>query len=428
MLIEISVSNFRSIRETQTFSLAKGKGDELADTNTFEVPTTTGSLQLLRSAVIYGPNASGKSNFMWAILAMLRIVTRSATEWRRGHELPVTPFFLSSKTRRDPSEFEVIFIVDEIRYQYGFSATRERIYDEWLYAFPKGRAQCWFSRKWSIKDNRYEWDLGNHLTGEKQTWQKATRDNALFLSTAVNLNSKQLEPIFDWFSLNLEIAMMSSKIGVIDHLPFLSASMCESDEKSKIIDFLRAVDIDISDIQVKKRPFESIIPSEISENIAEEFKKDMEGMEIPDIRTMHKDDNGKMVAFSLDDESEGTQRFFTFAGPWLETLKNGHVLFIDELHIHLHPKLVRFLVQLFHSNEWNRKNAQLIFTTHETSILTQEVFRRDQVWFFEKSELQSSILYPLIDFKPRKGRENLELSYLSGRYGAVPFVKSIDKG
>jgi Predicted ATPases len=132
-----------------------------------------------------------------------------------------------------------------------------------------------------------------------------------------------------------------------------------------------------------------------------------------------------MIPFILDDESTGTQKLFAFAGPWLDTLKNGYVLFVDELHDNLHPKLVQYLVELFHDAKTNPRNAQLFFTTHETSILNQSVFRRDQVWFCEKDERSATQLFPLTDFSPRKNRDNLEAAYLSGRYGAVPFIEPL---
>ena len=136
------------------------------------------------------------------------------------------------------------------------------------------------------------------------------------------------------------------------------------------------------------------------------------------------DADERIENFDFEDESDGTQKLFSLAGPWIDSLDNGYVLFIDELHDNLHPLLVQFLVKLFHNTETNPNNAQLVFTTHETSILNQKVFRRDQIWFCEKDEDHATRLYPLTDFSPRKGRENLELAYLSGRYGALPYVRS----
>ncbi|MCA1779719.1 MAG: ATP-binding protein [Xanthomonadaceae bacterium] len=419
MLIEMSVTNFRSFRETQTFSLVKGGGDERVETNSFAVDAPN-NIRLLRSAAIYGPNASGKSNLLLALQAMRRMVLESAINLQRGDPLPVIPFRLSPVTRKLPSEFEITFLVEGVRYQYGFAATAERIHEEWLLAYPKVRAQRWFGRVWNPDHKRYDWELGNNLTGEKQLWQKSTRDNALFLSTAVQLNSEQLRPVFDWFRTTLRLA------NVDGWGPVFSASLCENSEKAQVMNFLRAADLHIDDILVESRPFDlEALPKDMPEPLRDVIAGDMKGKKIIDIETIHKDDDGEAVTFDLDDESDGTQKLFSFAGPWIDSLTNGYVLFIDELHNSLHPRLVQFLVQLFHDPTTNPKNAQLIFTTHETSILNQEVFRRDQIWFCEKNKGQATELYPLTDFSPRKGRENLEAAYLSGRYGALPFVRAL---
>ena len=423
MLIEFSVTNFRSFRERQTLSLAKARGQELSKTNSFKV-NAANEFQLLRSAAIYGPNAGGKSNLLRAVETMKDIVLNSANQ-QRGDELPVDPFRLDSTTQEKPSEFEIIFIVEGVRYQYGFTATKERINEEWLLAYPKKRPQRWFDRIWNSEKETYDWELGGNLTGAKQLWQKSTRDNALFLSTAVQLNSQQLQPIYDWFMNKLRTSQVGGwGIG-------FSASLCENEEKIQVLEFLKAADLGITDIEVDTEVFDpQKLPDHMPESIKNDLVKQMKGKKVLDkVRTIHKTMEGNIVAFDLlEDESDGTQRFFGFAGPWLDSLESGNVLFIDELHENLHPKLVQFLVQLFHSDITNPNNAQLVFTTHETSILNQEVFRRDQIWFSEKNSSQASELYPLTDFSPRKGKENLELAYLSGRYGALPFVQPLDKG
>lgn len=419
MLIEMNVANFRSFSDVQTFSLVKGKGEELVGSNSFKAGLAN-ELELLRSAAIYGPNASGKSNFLRALRTMRLIVLESAANQQRGDLLSVTPFRLSPDTRQAPSEFEVTFLVDGIRYQYGFSATPEQIHEEWLLAYPKGRAQRWFSRVWLPEHKRFDWELGNNLMGEKQLWQKSTRDNALFLSTAVQLNSEQLQPVFDWFKTTLRMA------NVDGWGPSFSAHLCENNEKSKVMDFLNAADIHIDDVQIETRPFDlNELPDDMPDSLKSLIEGQMKGEKVREIKTIHKDSEGNLITFDLDDESDGTQKLFAFAGPWIDSLENGYVLFIDELHGNLHPRLVRYLVELFHNPEINTKNAQLVFTTHETSILNQDVFRRDQIWFCEKDKKQATNLYPLTDFSPRKGRENLELAYLSGRYGALPFVKHV---
>ncbi len=421
MLIEFSTANFRSLRDRQTLSLTKAKGDELVESNTFTT-VAANTFELLRSAAIYGPNASGKSNFLLALQTMKEIILESATNLQRGDKLPVTPFRLSKATRHAPSEFEVIFIVDKVRYQYGFSATADRIHEEWLLAYPKGRPQRWLGRIWDEQKQSYDWELGNNLTGEKQLWQKSTRDNALFLSTAVQLNSEQLQPVYDWFNDTLHMTNISG------WSPGFSASLCEKSEKAQVMDFLRAADLNIEDIVVETEPFDiKALPDDMPTHVKKMFADELKDKKLVDIKTVHKSEEGDKVTFDFEDESDGTRKLFAFAGPWIDTLTNGCVLFIDELHDNLHPRLVQFLVRLFHNSETNPKNAQLVFTTHETSILNQDEFRRDQIWFCEKGEDQATTLYPLTDFSPRKGRENLELAYLSGRYGALPYVRPLRK-
>ncbi|ACE85172.1 AAA family ATPase [Cellvibrio japonicus] len=418
MLIEFSVANFRSFKERQTLSLTKANGQELSDTNTFRVEADH-ALDLLKSTAIYGPNAGGKTNLLLAVRTMKDIVLHSANK-QHGDALPVNAFRLDNGLQHRPSELEILFIAAGVRYQYGFTATQQQVYEEWLIAYPNKRPQRWFSRAWNETRNEYDWEFGSHLTGTKQLWQKSTRDNALFLSTAVQLNSQQLQPLYDWFKNTLKTGQVGGW-GVE-----FSALRCTSDDKSRILDFLKAADLGIADIHVETKPFDpNELPSDMPELIKDQITKAMKGEKVLEVKTLHQTNDGALIPFDLEDESDGTQRFFGFAGPWLDVLKNGYILFIDELHDNLHPKLVQFLVQLFHNETTNPHNAQLIFTTHETSILNQDVFRRDQIWFCEKDKSQASNLYSLTDFSPRKGRENLELAYLSGRYGALPLVGSL---
>ena len=163
------------------------------------------------------------------------------------------------------------------------------------------------------------------------------------------------------------------------------------------------------------------MPAEIREDII----KEMKGKEvIKEAKFYHLDNYGKKVALDFDDESDGTQKLFAFIGPWIDSLENGNVLLIDELHDNFHPLMVKFLIEMFHNKDMNKSDAQLIFTTHETSVLNQDTFRRDQIWFCEKQN-RATKLYPLTDFSPRKGVEDLEKGYLSGRYGALPFFQDI---
>lgn len=419
MLLEASVANYLSFAEKKVFSLMANSGKEHESQNVAQVQASH-QHRVLKSALIYGANSSGKSNFLLALVAMRRLVIHSATK-QRGSKLNISTFRLDTILRNQPSEFEVQFIADGVRYQYGFSASSTHIYDEWLFAYPKGQPQRWFQRAWDEDKQKHQWKFGNNLQGEKTLWQRATRENALFLSTAVQLNSEQLQPIFDWFNNTLQF------IGIDGTSPQFTAESVQKGNKDQVLKFLKAADINLSDLSVKDMPLEESLPEGLPQKLRELILEDVKKLDISglDIKTQRLDKAGNLVEFLFEEESDGTQKFFGLIGPWLDVLSNGLVLFVDELNNSLHTHLVGLLIQLFHNPKTNPNNAQLIFTTHDTNQLSQEIFRRDQVWFCEKNEQQATMLYPLTDFKARKGRENLELAYLSGRYGAVPFIKEL---
>lgn len=418
MLIEFKVSNFMSIKEKQTFSLMASKNKELMDSHTFDARLTEqSSIKLLRSAAIYGPNAAGKTNLLEALRVMRRIVLKSASDKSRGDTLPVVPFKLHSESRHAPTKFQVTFFVGDIRHQYGFSATKERIVEEWLYAFPRNRIQRWFKRTWHAEEQKHHWRFGTFLTGEKTVWQKSTRDNALFLSTAVQLNSQQLQPIYDWFKETLHC------IGAGGLMPDFSISFCEGGDNTKVPDFLNKADLGIDGVRIEKESFSpQKLPQDMPDNIKQTLIKEMEGQELYTIKTVHQSAEGETIEFDLEEESNGTRKVFSLAGPFLDSLDNGYIVFIDELGGSLHPELVKFMVGLFNNKKTNPNNAQLVFTTHETYMLNQAILRRDQIWFCEKDSSRATKVFPLTDFRPRKMRENLEAAYLSGRYGAVPYI------
>ena len=437
MLVEFSVANFKSIKDRQTLSLVASGHQEEADVQPFSVPGSTKfGLKLLPSAALYGPNAAGKSNFLLALQAMQDFVVNAAAQRSTESPLPAQPFKLDSSTRNAPTEFEVIFFIDGTRYEYAFSSTKKRIVKEELSAYPQNRAQRWFARQWDTQKQDYDWHLGPSLEGAKNLWKKSTRDDSLFLSTADQLNSRQLQPVYEWFKHAVCVIGTEGR----ELSPGFSAALCETDRKEAILKFLKMADLGIDDIQVTKAkaPFKPLPPEATKETMKGNAVKTMNHAietvnrmlkalksDFFDIRTFHQDNRGELVAFDLEDESNGTQKLFSFVGPWTDILDRGRILFIDELHGSLHPKLVKFLTRQFNDGKTNPNNAQLIFTTHETTILSQQLMRRDQVWFCEKDSSQKTRIYPLTDFHPRKGRENLEAAYLSGRYGAVPYVSTM---
>ncbi len=414
MLVEFSVTNFRSIREKQTLSLVAASGKELREHNVFasEAPATT---DLVRSAVIYGPNAAGKSNLILALRFVRDFVLNSASKGQQGDAIPVVPFLMDADSTNAPSEFELTFVEGGVRYRYGFSLTAQRVESEWLVAYPKGSPQRWFERNASGD----EWEFGPNFRGQRKVWQEATRDNALFLSTAVQLNAEQLGPVFEWFRRRLRLINPYARV-----TPDFSILQCESNPgvQKQIVDFLASADLGIADVKVDRRRFDpSMLSEDMPEAVRQQFLKDMMDQEFTDVHFSHSTADGREVLLDMDEESGGTQKLFALAGPWLDVLANGWVLVIDELDTSLHPLLMRQLVSMFNDPATNTKGAQLVFSTHDTSILDRDIFRRDQVWFVEKDRDLQSHLYPLTDFSPRK-EENFARGYLQGRYGALPFV------
>ena len=416
MLLEFSVTNFCSIKEKQTLSLLKTKKNEL-ENNFITITLSTGkTLDVLNSAVIYGANASGKSNLVLALRVMLHIIKKSFSYQLNKGVKNIEPFLLSKKSANQPTEFELDLINDGIRYVYGFSATQEKIIDEWLYQYPKGSPQNLIDRQ-----STNQWGTMTALKGKKKTWQESTKDNSLFLSTAAQLNSE---------SLSIFLSAIDKVKNVSGELLKGFRYTCHQANKSKenaqeILDFMKIADVGIENFSVLEEKVEEKIPDKVKKilEILEKDEKDLSKLKSLKVETQHVSDDGSVVSFDFEDqESDGTQKLFRLSGPWLNVLKNGYCLVMDELHNSLHPKLVAYLVSMFHNPEINKHGAQLIFVTHETSLLNQDTFGKDQVWFCEK-ENNATEIFSLADFKIRKGVDNLESAYLSGRYGAVPYLK-----
>jgi len=420
MLIELNVTNYRSFRQTQRLQMTAGPSGDLREQNSF-APPVAGLPRLLRSSVIYGPNAAGKSNFLNALFFMKQFVLTSA-QGQEGDPILVSPFLFNQDGPSLPSEFEILCIADGVRYQYGFAADTTRVTHEWLLAYPQGRAQRWFERAWNPDTKQDDYHFGSKFTGQKKIWQEATRSNALFLSAAIQLNNEQLKSVFYWFR-NLVIIRHQDILN-----PAFSMLQCQTETGRKmLLKFMNTADLSINDIKYERREFsENELPKEIPHAIKEKILKDLEGKKSIRVSFGHQvSDTDQMVWLPLDEESDGTRKLFAYAGPWLDGLKQGRVFLVDELDNSLHPYMVRFLLMLMHNPDSNKNNAQLIFTTHDTSILDQKIMRRDQIWFMEKDKQNASSLYPLSDFKPRKN-EALEKGYLQGRYGALPYIGEVN--
>ena len=420
MLIEFKVTNFRSIKETQTLSMVADAALKELEGNTLDSGISSFP-KLLRSAVIYGPNSSGKSNLIAALAFMEQMVRESAQEAQVGESIDVMPFRLDAQSSGEDSEFEIHFIAEEVRYQYGFRLNVARITSEWLIAYPKGSAQHWFERQYDSTSDKYDYKFSD-LFGEGKARQERanyTIANNLYLSVAVQKNSQKLLPAFTWFQKKLQYILS------MNHLrEGQTSNLCLTEEgKLKVLAFMNAAGIAVKDFSVEKKSFtQDDLPSNLSDEVRVRVLKNMQGAIKIETQFIYQTAAGHLVAFDLDDESDGTQTLFSFAARWLKLLESDEVLFIDEIDTSLHPLLVHHLVKLLNCNN---SKAQLIFTTHDTTLLSQRIMRRDQVWFVEKDKQQSTQLYSLSQLSPRKN-EAIEKRYLSGRYGAIPFLSELN--
>ena len=409
MLIEFRTENHRSLRDEQVLTMAAGRGGDADDPRIRKVRGF--AEPLLPVAAIYGANASGKTNILSALAFMKDAVTYSHRSWAPDGGIPRDPFAWGKKD--EPSLFEVTVLVDSVRYQYGFVADNQSIVEEWLYAWPHGKKQVWYERD----HNRFK--FGGNLKGENKRIEEITRPNSLFLSAAVQLKHTQLSGIFYWFGqlravhLSPNVWPLVTQMMIVDLVAELHDPQDQGSLAHPFLAMLRNADLGIVDVDV---------------DIQDHGKS--RGLPHVRCRLKHKSSHGD-AWLPLEQESHGTCQLFQMGIPILQCLKEGSVLIIDELESRLHPSLALEIVNLFNDPQKNPRNAQLVFTTHDTNLLGttrgEPVLRRDQIWLTEKDSEGATILYPLTDYKPRNS-ENLERGYLQGRYGAIPFLGNFGWG
>jgi len=423
MLLEFRLANFRSYSADKRFSMVAGSGKEL--------PTNTMTAQgferypLLRSASIYGANASGKSNLIQAFAFFRYFVLRSSENRQEGDKIPVYPFMLDPELAKKPSEFEMTFILNGVRHEYGFVVSQDRVHEEWLTVYPKGKPQEWFQRTTDTTGkSHWSWNR-THLKGDKSQLAERTRDNALFLSVAAQWNHPQIKPIYGWFRNQLKV--LRREVHAMSYTR--SQLLQNSTFREWLTGVLKAADTGISRVLAKESKvrkdhlrFPSEIPDDVRDYLTESFLNELK-VEIHTTHRLPGTDNE--IEWDLEQESDGTKRMLELLGPIYDVLQSGAVLIMDELDTSLHAFITRELVQLFNNPKTNPGGAQLIFTTHDTSLLDPALFRRDQVWFTEKDRSGATDLYSLQDFSVRKG-EAMQKGYLVGRYGAIPVLKRFE--
>ncbi len=420
MLLEFSIGNFLSFKTKTTLSLAATSIKEHIDTNIFSAERR----DLLKGAVIYGANASGKSNFIRAMSTMRRLVLQSFDQ-SSADELDVTPFLLSTKTEKAPSFFEAIFIIDNIRYRYGFEVDDKRVHAEWLFEAPKNAEKPMFLREYDGIEVMKNFPEGKDL-------EARTRENALFLAVTDQFNGKIAKKIMLWFNNFITISGLTH-----EGYKGVTFGMLEDKQtSSKLLNFYKKLDMGFDDISINKKPFDpKELPKDMHESFVKQLITDLEGAFKIDIKTIHKkyNDEGKIVGHVEFDmrshESSGTNKLFNISGPIFDVLNDGGVLVVDELDASLHPLLTLAVTRLFNSKQFNPNNAQLIFATHDTNLLYYGNYRRDQIYFVEKDRYGASDMYSLVEYKEegktiRKDR-SFEKDYIEGRYGAIPFIGNL---
>ncbi len=401
MIIDFSIENYLSIREKIVFSL-KATGSNKLFKNIIDVDDKT---KLVKSVAIYGANASGKSNLIKGLLFMWKMVV-SSHNFNVNEKIPQTPFKLDNISKEKPSKFEINFIQKGIRYRYGFSCNKEEFIEEYLYYWPKGKESLIFKRD---KKNKFTFN-----TNEKQqkTIEKQMISNTLYLSRATQLGFEKTKPVYEFFKENLII-----NINPIAWHEYTVNSIYKNPKlRDKIIEIMKRADFGgINDITVEKGKGKI---KEIQFDARGVSQRDLEN-DILDIKFVH-DIKNKHIPLNLAEESLGTQKTFAILGPLFDILENGKIAVIDEIGSSLHPRIIQFLIRLF-SSRHNKKNAQLIFTTHNPTLLNNELFRKDQFYFVEKEPNESTKITSLKDYDIRQDAD-FEKAYIEGRFGANPFV------
>ena len=402
MLLEFKCSNHKSIKDKVSFSMIAG-----SDNTSEELLKEFGNFRILRSAIIYGANGSGKSNFINALAFMCELVN-SSINYQPGQEVFQACHKLS--TMETPSEYNIQFVRNDIRYAYGFSVKKNVISDEYLYYFPKGRQVKIFERK------EMELKPGDRYKNAFDVSISILKNNRLFLSCAANYsNVKEVEEAFLFF--NKDIVVYNPEI---NNWTEYSIELMQKNDmiKKAFVDILQALGTGIKDVKVK---LEKVKLADLPQEL-----------QIPDaLKTLIGSQEGNRIEakvvydqFEVDlmsEESAGVKRLFQMICPIIDILNQGKILICDEMENSLHESVILQIVQLFQYYKKD-KFAQLIFSTHDTNLLDSDLFRRDQVWFTQLNQDRATDLYSLVEIKNVRKTENLKKGYVSGKYGAIPML------
>jgi hypothetical protein len=421
VLLRFRVANFGAIRDEAELSMvAVANHDDIAVRAAADA-----GVKVLPAVAVYGPNASGKSTVLSALEFMRSAVMDSHQDWRPGGTIARRPFKFDAQSRQRPTTLAINIIVDDVHYEYGFSVDDRQVVEEWLYSYPKKRARVLFERNQAdgIK-------FGPSLTGLRQNIAKLTRPNSLYLSAAAANNHEQLSKIYEWFAYG--VFPLRAGTQLLDSFTIQGWSGHDERGHEALRDLLRYADTGVVDLEIEERDR----PDAVTEKVREIFR----GLDAgdgedgqrqgpaPRVNFVHRA-GGELARLPAEEESSGTLAWLMLIGPVLSVIRFGGILLVDELDAYLHPLLAAHLVNLFQDPATNTTGAQLLFNTHNVSLLGPSApgrLRRDQVWFTEKDACGATRVTPLSEYKVRDKVENVEKRYLSGRYAAVPFIDEVN--
>ena len=438
MLIEFSVRNYRSIREELKLSLqaAPDKSLEMNVIKNAGAAEKISGRDLLKSIAVFGSNGSGKSTLIDALAFMQMVVLRSARMPDRDVDIPTVPFAFDASMHDKTSDFEVEFLQEGIRYIYGFSVDKNFVHEEWFYGYPKGQRRTYFERKAGNHFNMPSWE------GEAKKLIEMTRPNALFASVAAQFNNLLGSIVYSWFRDTLAPITRPHKISESNDLYeyTLKEILNNPSVASFVADALRGIDVGITDILIEQSAASDDIvghfqkerakakeqgPEYVSfyNSVIKVLEKELPNQNVVKAQTTHKgcDSAGNEVEYllNLKNESDGTKKLFNLLAPLHNVIKNGWVMVVDELDVQMHPFLTRWLVNWFNNPKTNPKNAQLIFSAHDVTLMDKELFRRDQIVLLQRGQFGETMLTTLWDLGERKDRD-MERRYLLGAFGALP--------
>lgn len=421
MIIRFSITNFRSVKDSIEFSMQATSQRGLKN-NKFK---SGKDIELLKTGVLYGPNASGKSNIIRALKALQYLVS-SSSGFKPGDSIaPYEPYLLDKQTVDQPVFFEIEFVHNQVRYNYQLAFNKKSVIGETLFAWPHNVKALIFERTHG-QPVKY----GENYKGARRNIEKMLLPNQLFISKAAENNVGSVMIPYYYLRSNIKVFALNEQPGPDRFMMGYAKRLAENKNSNfsrRFNKLICALDTGITEVQAKEVDWKQI---ELPENMPDTIKQTIQKQYSHDVKTIHPVFSGKEEVdkrvFDIEDESLGTRGLFVLGGIILDALEKGDTLVIDEFETNLHPLVTRYLINLFHNPIVNKCNAQLIFATHDATQLSSDTFRRDQVWFTEKDEFGRTQLIRCSDIKHLRLSTPLDKWYLTGKLTGIPIIDDAD--